>query len=302
MDNQSTVMQLLELFQQFRQDPTPIDQYELVGRPKLMDSLMDRVARQQTVKFVMLGFPFKSINSRDKVLGKTPDQAEKATIDNFTRFGDLFKSIYAPGVEISIVSDGYVFNDILWTGDDVVAQYKEESMDMARHAPIKWYDLNDFYNGNSLAAKRDSVVDQFGITGDELEKSILFNPDVNMLYRGMLKFMEEELAIKSYPSRNQLHKDAKKVAREMMFRNEAYSNLVRNEFSDCIRLSMHPSVNNGTKYSFQLIPSKEARHSAWHSALVIKSDGTMATMHRKDAEAMGLELGYIAGRPFYYKS
>ena len=66
----------------------------------------------------------------------------------------------------------------------------------------------------------------------------------------------------------------------MMFMNEAYSNLVKSEFYDNIRLSMHPSINNGQKYSFQMIPN--AQHSAWHS-VVVKENNFVTTMHKKDA-------------------
>lgn len=84
----------------------------------------------------------------------------------------------------------------------------------------------------------------------------------------------------------------------MMFRNEAYSNLVKAEFADCIRLSMHPSVNNGAKYSFQLIPG--ARHSAWHSSIALYNDGRIETIHRKDAEQKGLKLVYKNNNPYNF--
>lgn len=301
-NNEVLIPYLLKVFEQFRQSPTPIDEYSTVGIFKLIEKLTNQVKSNQPVKFVMLGFPFKSINIRDKVLGVTPDRAEEETIKNFKRFGDLFKEIYPPGVQIQIVSDGFIFNDILNVDDRIVCQYKEESMDMAKEAPMRWLDINDFYTGDSLANKREKVMDQFGITNDMLEESILFNPDVNFLYRGMMRFMNEELAIQTFPSNAQRQKEAKRITRIMMLRNEAYSNLVKENFKDSIRLSMHPSVNNGTKYSFQLIPSAKAKHSAWHAALVVKKDGTIATMHRKDAELAGYHLEYKDGRPFYYNA
>jgi pyoverdine/dityrosine biosynthesis protein Dit1 len=114
--------------------------------------------------------------------------------------------------------------------------------------------------------------------------------------------MEEELRPRGFTSGNQLTKAAKSLTREMMLRNEAYSNLVKKEFSSMVRLSMHPSVNNGAKYSFQLIPSPKAHHSAWHCALVVNNDGSLETMHRKDADALGYELVSVDNRPYYYKS
>lgn len=299
MFNAQKLPAIVSIFEHFRMAPTPLDEFGTVGRFNLVKKMEPFVHSNQPIEFVMLGFPFKSTNERDKVLGKLPDLAELATIQNFDSFNIRIKSVYEPGVKISIVSDGYVFNDILGVQDKTVEEYKEVSMDMAKDSPLKWFDVNDFYSGGGLDTKRDKIISQFGITPEKLEQDILMNPDVNYLYRGMIRFMEEEIATRNFPSRNQLQKEAKKIARAMMFRNEAYSNLVKEEFKNHIRLSMHPSVNNGAKYSFQLIPGN-AKHSAWHSALVETNDGWV-TMHRKDADAAGYKLVYKDNRPFYYK-
>lgn len=296
-----TVESILDTFQTYRMQPTPLDQYDQVGKPLLRDRVSTFVSVGKPIDFVMLGFPFKSTNIRDKVIGILPDAAEEATIKNFERFANNMKRIYPQGVNVHIVSDGYIFNDMLGVSDNVVAAYKEVSVDMAKNAPITFYDINDFYSHGSLADKRGKAVADFGISEEKLQNDILFNPDVNFLYRGMIRFMEEELAMNTYPSKNQLQKAAKKLTREMMFRNEAYSNLVRNEFSSMVRLSMHPSINNGAKYSFQLIPSPKAKHSAWHSALLLDGDGNIIeTIHRKDAEQQGCSLVMKDGRPYYF--
>lgn len=142
---------------------------------------------------------------------------------------------------------------------------------------------------------------QFGITPEVLEQRILLDADTNSLYRGMIKFLTLDLAIQEFPSNNQLQKKAKLLAREMMFRNEAYSHLVQHEFKDHIRLSMHPSVNNGTKYSFMLIPSEKAFTSPWHCAIAIEKDGSIATIHKRDAIAKGYEIVNQDGQPFYFQ-
>jgi pyoverdine/dityrosine biosynthesis protein Dit1 len=281
--------------------PTAIDEYESVGKALLAEKIDSHLAGKEPLSFVMLGFPFKSTNTRDKVLGHLPDMAEQATLNNFQVFNQEIKKVYEPGVSITIVSDNYIFNDLLEVPDRVVQEYKEISMDMGRSAPMTWYDLQDFYWGHNVNTKREKVVSQFGVSAAKMEQDILQNPDVNFLYRGMMVFMEEELAMKPYNSNNQLHKAAKKLAREMMFRNEAYSNLVRAEFPRHIRLSMHPSVNNGSKYSFKLIPGEHSRHSAWHSCLVVK-DGELMTMHKKDAIQAGYSLKHKDNRPFYFEA
>lgn len=290
---------ILDAFQQFRMAPLPIDEYELKGKMILDDRISSYTGNGKPIKFVMLGYPMKSPNDRDKVLGNIPDLGEELSLGNFKAFNDAIKQVYSPGVEINIVSDGYVFNDVMQVSDSTVRNYNEISMDIARQAPINWFQLTDFYHDLSIDRMRDKVMMQFGITTGELQRRILMDPDVNQLYRGMIRFMDEDLAIYKFNSANHLHKQAKIVAREMMLRNEAYSKMIAHEFKDSIRLSMHPSVNNGNKYSFQLIPSPKAWTSPWHCAIVI-NDGVYETIHRRDAEAAGYELIFKEGKPHHY--
>lgn len=282
---------IISIFEQFRMQPLAIDEFDVKGRQVLFDKLNKFVSKNEVIKFSMLGFPFKSPNHRDKTISELPDMAEKLTIDNFRDFSNMIKAVYPPGIQLNIVSDGLAFNDIMEVPLATVDQYHEITMDMARDIPLNILTMRDFFNNRtSINDMRTIINDSFGITNEELERRILFDPDVNMLYKGMIKFMNLDLAIRDYSSNSQLQKASKKMAREMMFRNESYSKLVQTEMSDHIRLSMHPSINNGTKFSFQLIRSPHAWTSAWHCAILIDKDNQVRTIHKKDAVAAGFEL------------
>lgn len=298
---QQILNQVLEIFQDFRMSPMATDQYNTVGRPLLMEKMSTFMAYNEPIRFVMLGFPMKSSNDRDKVLGTLPDMGEQLSMDNFARFNKLVSTVYAPGVQINIISDGHVFDDLLGISDRTVDEYAEMSKDMGRLAPIEWYDLRSFYKPSSLDTMRNLLMGQFGITADELQQRILFNTNVNLLYTGMKRFMEEELANRNFPSGNQRSKAAKILTKEMMLRNEAYSGLVKNSFGSYVRLSMHPSTNNGEKYSFQLIEGQpqNIKHSAWHSAILMKGNEPV-TVHKKDAIEAGHELVYKDNRPYMF--
>ena len=274
----STVDRIIGVFEGFRMTPLSIDQFESVGKAVLREKISPFVAANKTIKFSIMGFPMKSPNTRDKVLGTLPDLAEEATLENFAIFAQAVKAVYSPGIEIAVVSDGLAFSDVMEVSTNTVDAYQElcEEFAKIKGAPVNWYNLRDFYDKSlSIETVRGKLMSQFGITPEELERRILMDPDVNMLYKGMIRFMNLDLAIKDYVSNTQLQKDAKRVAREMMFRNEAYSKLVQSVFSDHIRLSMHPSINNGVKYSFQLIRSERAHYSAWHSSFFIDKDGIL---------------------------
>jgi pyoverdine/dityrosine biosynthesis protein Dit1 len=298
---QTLTEKVLDVFQDFRMSPLVTDQYEQIGKPILQTKMEQHIMYNRPIPFVMLGFPMKSSNTRDKVLGPLPDMGEELTIANFARFNRAVAQVYTPGVTINIVRDGHVFDDLLGIDDYVVDQYGEITRGMAQGLPIEWHDLPDFYSyKQSLPSMREQLMGQFGITPDELQRRILMDTNVNLLYTGMKRFMEEELANRNFPSGNQRAKAAKVLTREMMMRNEAYSALVRSQFSNCIRLSMHPSNNNGEKYSFQLIEGqpRNIRHSSWHSAILINEVGDIVTVHKKDAA--DYHLVHKDGQPYMY--
>lgn len=293
------VQKIIETYESFRIPGTAIDQFSMGGKTKLASQVCSYVRANKPIEFVMLGYPMKSPNARDKVLGVLPDLGEEASMRNFASFNEAVKQWHAPGVNITIVSDGYVFSDVMQVSDKVVAAYEEATIEMAKQAPVQWYNLTDFYSRNqTISGLRNKLINQFGITEADLEQRVLFDPDVNNLYRGMIRFMEQDLAIHSYDSNNQLHKAAKRTAREMMLRNEAYSQLVGTEFGDYIRLSMH-TTTNVKKFGFQLIPGTNAHHSPWHSA-VVDTGTELITIHKKDAEAAGYHLVYRDGRAYNF--
>lgn len=298
---QQTVENILSVFQNYRMEPTSVDQYETSGKKILTDRISKFVGVNEPIKFAMLGFPFKSTNKRDKVLGEEPDMAEQVSLENFARFNNDVKQHYSPGIRIGMASDGFVFNELLGVNESVVSRYMDQSQELAHNAdaPVDWFTLKDFYSG-SIGSAREKLFANFGTTKEEMELLILTDVDVNILYRGMIRFMEEEIAIKHYDSRNQKHKEAKRLTREMMLANEAYSRLTRHELSDWIRISMHQSVNNGKKFSFKMIPGTDTHHSAWHCVLAVSDNGTYSTLHKKDAIWRGYELMNKDGRPYFF--
>lgn len=291
---------ILDVFEKFRMTPTNIDEYNTGGREVLAAKMYEFTKCYRPMEFVMLGYPFKSSNQRDKVLSVLPDLAEEISLKNFAAFNDAMKKVYLPGVKITLVSDGFVFNDLVDVSDGIVERYAEINHDLGKVAPVEWLSLRDFFKTSAtLNSMREKVTKEFGITEIELERRILTDPNVNALYRGMIRFMMEEEQWKDYPSKNQLQKKAKLIARAAMFRNEAYSHLVETQFTSHIRLSMHPTTNNGKKYSFQMIPGPRAWTSPWHCALAVHPDG-YETIHKADALAQGYELVYKDGQPYNF--
>lgn len=295
------VEEILNVFEKFRLDPSPIDRYDEIGRDVLFERIKLFVQKNQPIKFSMLGYPFKSRNTRDKVFGSLPDLGELKSLENFSFLNERIKQVYTPGVQYSIISDGYIFSDLWGIPDSDVLAYNEIVKDMGRIAPITFYDAASFYTSlPNMYEVREKIVMDFGITAEVLEKRILSDLNVNTLYRGMIFFMFEELAMQEFPSKSQHQKQAKIMAREMMFRNEAYSAMVQHNFHDHIRLSMHNSTNDGEKFSIKLLQGKY-KYSPWHSCVAILKDGQFETIHRSEGIERGYEIVNVNNRPYHFQ-
>lgn len=154
-EKQLIVNEILNIFDRFRMPTTAIDKYNEVGRGILGHKMMMSIILNQPIRFSMLGYPFKSANTRDKVLGETPDFAEQKSLENLSNFNRLVKQIYTPGVQFSVISDGYIFSDIMGLSDQTVLNYNNITKEMGKIAPIKFYDARDFYSDTDMFTIRE---------------------------------------------------------------------------------------------------------------------------------------------------
>jgi hypothetical protein len=77
---------------------------------KFLPTVAAQVARGEAVRILLPAFPFKSPNTKDIVLGTLPDLGEELALAHLNSIGTKISTIYAPGAEIEICSDGLVYN------------------------------------------------------------------------------------------------------------------------------------------------------------------------------------------------
>lgn len=292
----------MQVFGRYRMPDSNISRWDDGGRDILAQRLDSFITRNQQIQFLMLGYPFKSPNHIHKTLGPRPDMAEEVSLRNITAFEKDVASVYSPGLKLTILSDGYMFNDIFGVTNYDTDLYHDEMLGMVKDigAPIDLLTLMDIYPSLPTCVAVDQMIRQFGVDEKEVERRILFEPNVNWLYRAFIRFMEEELANRTFDSKHQRYLAAKRKAREMMTRNEVYSNYAETEMSGSIRLSMHATTNDH-KWGFQLVPGANVKHSPWHCALLVTNTG-LSTIHKADAESSGYHLVNKDGQPYYYET
>lgn len=69
-----------------------------------------RVQSNQPILMCLPAFPFKSPNTRTKVLGRLPDKAEEFALAHLDGLCAAIKHEYTPGAQLMIISDGLVYN------------------------------------------------------------------------------------------------------------------------------------------------------------------------------------------------
>ncbi|KAK3317223.1 putative pyoverdine/dityrosine biosynthesis protein [Cercophora scortea] len=212
----------------------------------------NQIRLSQPVRLCLPAFPFKSPNTQSKVLGRLPDKAEEFALAHINGLYAAIGDIYPPGAELTIISDGLVYNGEL----DEIA-----------------------YIANATNFRR-ALLNKFGRPDWDPSEEVKKNEDTCLTYRGYIKFLETDLAnvypIGSDRSKCKFKKGIELVAKQMLTRGDAFARAVRERFPTHVRLSIHPSTNR-SKLSISLLPTHSRWTTPWHCALAVTADGTVQT-------------------------
>lgn len=91
------------------------------GALKFLALIYTHVKANEVVPMCLPAFPFKSPNSRSKVLGKLPDRAEELALAHLNGLCLAIQDIYPPGANLTIISDGLVYNGTHSSRDPILS-------------------------------------------------------------------------------------------------------------------------------------------------------------------------------------
>jgi pyoverdine/dityrosine biosynthesis protein Dit1 len=260
------------------------------------------VSRGIPVEFVLPAFPAKSPNTA-KVLGATPDMAERLSLQFLCAICDRVRQIYQAGAKIIVCSDGRVFSDLVQIADSNVSCYQAElraMIDSIGPSSLSLFNLDDEYPGFTHTAMRHMLM---GFYGEDLE---LFKQQVHAggeqlrLYRGITRFLVEDADTPDYQgSRAALQRECRERAYGVIQRSKAWGKLLAQRFPDAVRLSIHPQACGSAKLGIKLVETSDNWLTPWHGTAV-DVGGRFMLMKQYEAEAMGADLVYVDGRPSHY--
>jgi L-tyrosine isonitrile synthase len=260
------------------------------------------VARGIPVEFVLPAFPAKSPNN-SKVLGATPDMAERLSLEFLCVICDRVRQIYRHGARIIVCSDGRVFSDLLQIGDSNVTRYQAElraMIDAIGPDSLDLFNLDDEYTGYTPTTMRRVLMGRYGEDCDVLKQQVRAGGEQLTLYRGIIRFLVEDADTPDYQgSRAALQRECRERAYGVIQRSKAWGKLVAARFPDAVRLSIHPQPCSSAKLGIHLVETADNWLTPWHSTAV-DVGGRFVLMKRYQAEAMGAQLVYVDGRPSHY--
>ncbi|KKK24685.1 transferase family protein [Aspergillus rambellii] len=278
------------------------------------------VAVGKRVEACLPAFPFKSANKVYKVLGKLPDKAEELALDRLNTMCTRIREVYPPGAQVTIISDGITYNDLLCISDQDTWAYGEALRKMATKKKFHWIgfsrirDLLDFplpeklseisYVANCTTFRR-LLLNKYGRDDLNIDHEISSNPDTKLTYLGYKRFLESDLK-HIFPrgadrSAHSYKRDCKYLAKQMLIRGYAFAGAVKNAFPNHLRLSIHESVGS-TKVSICLLNTRTGFTTPWHCSVAQIADGEWISAPMGEfGKDNNLELVYEDGRPSYFK-
>ncbi|CAO2658028.1 Nn.00g072880.m01.CDS01 [Neocucurbitaria sp. VM-36] len=280
-----------------------------------------QVERREPILMLLPGFPFKSPNTKDKVLGVLPDLGEELALKHLDGLAEKIKAIYEFGAEVHITSDGLVYNDLLGVSDETVWNFGQSVRQMATDnglhnlSFLRLWDLlahpgdfqsKEYYLAHSSCIRRELKY-RFGDPKFEADMANTSTSDMQMTHTKYLEFLSQDLALNekhlALSSEDQAANIAN-TAKEMMARWKAFSAALAAVPTEYVRLSIHDSGGKD-KLSMAVIPQQERGAlgaTPWHSTLVVERNGALRTVQRHKVDKEAYQLVYRHGRPFFYRA
>ncbi|HWG48023.1 MAG TPA: isocyanide synthase family protein [Gemmataceae bacterium] len=255
------------------------------------------------VHALLPAFPAKS-PSRRKTLGPLPDKAEELALLYLQAVCDEVRAVYAPGLRVTLCSDGHVFSDLVGVADDDVTRYGDEVRALLTRLSLVSLDafgLSELYEGSDYTEMRRQLVADYARPRAEIEERTRRFDHARALFNGIHRFLfDEQTDVRPGLSRTQLRRECHEHAYEVIRRSDAWGRLLADCFPAALRLSIHPQHPHAEKIGILLGAADDAWLTPWHGVALRVADG-WKFVKRHEAEALGARLIERDGQPSHFE-
>ncbi len=272
----------------------------------IMKKIEAQMVQGKTLQFLLPAFPAKSPSPK-KTSGIHPDLGEVLALNNLNEMCKKISSLYAPGAEVIICSDGRIFSDVVMVSDEDITTYSEWIKNIIVEFDLKHlstFAMDDLHTDMSGPELRERLVWQYAKSLEEVRFLVINDDDFRNLFNGVHKFMLEDqmgLEENSGLSKNQINKKTKGLTYELLRRSDAWSTLLLDHFNDALRLSIHSYPLTHEKFGVKLVHSSEKWATPWHN-VAVKKNNTFELMHLSEAQKIGARPELFRGKYVYFQA
>ncbi len=264
---------------------------------------VDFFTRQELpLQFILPAFPAKSPNA-SKVLGQLPDLGEEIALHTLQSICDEIKSIYTPGAQVIICSDGRIFAELVGVSDEAISNYVAGIQSMIdKHGlnSLSIVNLEDLVADLSFDEARTKVLEQFADPLEQLQESLKASDSFKSLFNGIHRFIvEDRKFMEPGLSVSKAKEAAKPIALKVIQHSNAWTRFLNYVYPNAIRFSIHPYAAHTDKIGIRITKAADNWLTPWHGVIVLQ-DNEYVLMKKQDAEQAGAQLMYNDGRPYYY--
>ncbi len=237
--------------------------------PSGFDDLLKKidyfVLENKPLLLTMVGFPYKSSNTKEKVLTSSADAAEAYSLHYLQNFLSKIQDCYSPGAQLYIFTDGIVFCDIEKVFDATVMEYENNLKTLSQDLPdIKIITMRDLCPHKSPQEIRE-LISSMSPSWEEFNNMLKNNKKIQDDIDVLTKRMAFELALLSLPNSEIMAIGLKETHRSMQYSNF----LKRFRPEKAISCSVHYQKDISQKIGIKL---SESCVTPWHGVLVEDHD------------------------------
>ena len=121
------------------------------------------------------------------------------------------------------------------------------------------------------------------------------------MFNGVHRFIKDDMSFMAlYESRNQLARQSKEIAYQVIQRSRAWDKLLEHAFPNTLRLSIHPYPLEHHKFGVELVKGHDRWATPWHN-VALKIKDSFQLVKRIEALRMGAKVKFFEGEYAYYE-
>jgi pyoverdine/dityrosine biosynthesis protein Dit1 len=274
-------------------DKKSLNQLAKYSEPHSFDykSLQEKITtflkQKKPLKFLLVGFPFKSANTEKKVLGQVPDMAERRSLEYLNGCINSLKAIYPYGVELIIFCDGIPFCEFFGISTETVKLYEQGLQKLVQDLSGITLITSDVLQTKLALSSVQyicDVIDGYAPSDEEFHKQLEADPALQDGYKTLLGRLEIEFDSIKGKEFLAKHGPLSRIAKALMAREMRMRHFLESQFDteNFIRLTVHYSGDLGKKFGIKLSPNSFI--TPYHGVLVEEGDGNWFIRFRKDID------------------